>query len=107
MDLITDFTHEFIDPNLRYICISMMATFLFLYGNDINKWVTRHIKVQAFILRVLLFVVICSFGFAAITLLGARLLVFLFEQFSPQTIPLAIFLCFFGIGVLAERKNHM
>ena len=84
-----------------------MAALLFLYGNDINKWVKTHIKVKAFVLRVLLFVVICSFGFAGIAMFGAKVLAAVFGEFSLQTMPFAIFLCFFGVGVLADRKNQM
>ena len=107
MDFLISLSRDWLVPNLREISLALMATVLFLYGNDINKWVKTHIKVKAFLLRVLLFVAICSFGFAGIAILGARIVHYLFDQFSLQTLPIAIFLCFFGVGVLAERKNQM
>ena len=63
-----------LSPYYAEMSIMLMATILVVYGDIINSHIKRILAPYHFILRVSLFVVLCAFGYGALTLYGAPFL---------------------------------
>ncbi len=98
---------NFMKPHFVTIGVALTATVLILYGNDINRAVKTVLRRWHFMPRVLLFVAICSFGYGGATILGGTLFYNIIRQLSPAYQSPIIMLLFIGVGILAERKNHV
>lgn len=96
-----------IAPHLKEVSISLVATALFLYGEELHGLVKRQIEGCPFLLRLLILILVCAFGYGTLTLASAalcmRLLGFLdMHYLSPVVISLYLL-----IGILAERKKSI
>ena len=94
-------------PHLVTVSTAMIATIMILYGNDINRIAKRLVRRLHFLLRVLALVVICSFGYGMITVLGGIFVAGIFGRLSDDIMFPVLFLVFILIGVLAERRRCM
>ncbi len=98
---------EWIRPHLAVIAMALVATILVLYGADLNRFIKKRIGHLHFALRLLLFVLLCSFGYGLLLILGSLALAWLLAQISSTALFLAVVLLFLAIGFLAERKHQM
>jgi len=92
-------------PYLSQIGLSMAATLLVIYGDDIVKVVKRQIGSLQFFLKITLFVLFCAFGFAFITSFITPLLVNLLRDVNDAWLPIIIIGGFYLIGLGAQRKG--
>ena len=92
-------------PYLKEVSMSLVATALFLYGEDIHSLVKRQIQSLALVFRVAILILVCAFGYGTLavgcTVLCRKLLGFLDSHYlSP-----VVFGLFLLIGILAEKKR--
>lgn len=93
--------------HLFKLSMALVVTVLFIYGNDINRAVKKRVKRYNFALRVMIFVLVCSFGFGLAAVLSATLLTRILLHVDSFLLAPLVILLFVLIGILAERKNHI
>ena len=64
-ELLADFSGWF-RPHLTFIASALIATILVIYGERINKALWVMVKGAHFIVRTLVFIALCAFGYGAI-----------------------------------------
>jgi len=92
---------------LDYISMAIVATLIFVYGADMNRFVKRQVRGKHFLLRLTIFILVCAFGFGTVTVLGITVIGTLLQSVDRKWLAPAVLLVFVGIGFLAERKNQM
>lgn len=97
----------FLRAHLGKVAMSLVATAVFLYGEELHGLVKKQIEGSPWLLRVLILILVCAFGYGTLTvgcsMLCQRLLGFLDNQYlSPVVVGL-----FLLIGILAERKKSI
>lgn len=92
-------------PYLGEIGLSMAATLLVIYGDNILKVVKQQIGSLQFFLKITLFVVFCAFGFALLTSVITPFLVSLLGDIHDAWLPLVIIGGFYLIGLGAQKKS--
>lgn len=110
MDLsfVTDFLSliaGWMKPYLGEIGLSMAATLLVIYGDDITRFVKKQIGSLQFFLKITLFVLFCAFGFALLTSFITPLVVGLLRDMNEAWLPVVIIGSFYLIGLGAQRKG--
>lgn len=96
-----------IHPYLQQVALAIVATLLFIYGEDLNALIKRQIQSYNFLIRVFIFMLVCAFGYGALTI-GLTMVVarFLANLDSVYLIPILLGF-FFIVGILAERKKQI
>ena len=89
------------------ISVAIIATFLVLYGANVNSFVKRKIAHWFVGARVGMFIFLCTFGYGLITVslhpIVSDIIINIKKEYSFFTIVLLFIL----LGVLAERKNFV
>ena len=96
-----------LSPYYAEMSIMLMATILVVYGDIINSHIKRFLAPYHFILRVSLFVVLCAFGYGALTLYGAPFLHHIIAYLPWQYQGAGFVFAFMFIGFLAERRRYI
>ncbi|MBI1372124.1 MAG: DUF3392 family protein [Phycisphaera sp.] len=100
---VTDFASQHVD----HIALAIIGTVLVLYGHELETLIKKHVKGYHFVVRTLIFIGICAFGFGLITVLLAEWLTALLTHVDPiYLLPFAL-ATFIGLGILAERKRFI
>ncbi len=102
--LLVEFSSLFA-PHLRFLASAMVASLLVIFGKDINRGVLGLVKRAHFVLRTLVFVILCAVGYGFITVQGGIWLAQLLGQIDRLFLGVVIVLLFIGIGWLAERRS--
>lgn len=92
-------------PYLSEIGLSMVATLLVIYGNDISLFVKQQIGSLKYFLRLTLFVLFCAIGFGIITAYLTPLFVSWLSHISNIWLGLAVICVYYVIGLLAQKKG--
>lgn len=92
-------------PYLGEIGLSMAATLLVIYGDNITKMVKTQIGSLQMFLKITLFVLFCAFGFALITSFVTPLLVGLLAGINDAWLPIVIVGGFYLLGMGAQKKG--
>lgn len=87
--------------------LMLLATLLVVYGDIINKHIKRTLSPYHFVVRCALFVVLCAFGYGALTVYGAPFLHYLFNYIAYEYRGLAFVVAFFALGLAAERRRYI
>lgn len=94
-------------PYMADIALAMVVTGLVVFGDDINRLIRRQVSNLHIILRTGVFILVCAFGYGALT-------IFLTPVVAKQLIKLSNFWlpwCSLGIfiilGALAQRKRQV
>lgn len=104
-ELLADFSGWF-RPHLTFIASALIATILVIYGERINKAVWALVKGAHFIIRTLVFVALCAFGYgAAAVFLVPWVKKALLLPGSLWLGPVVV-LIFFIVGWLAEKHSR-
>ncbi len=90
--------------HLYDISLAIMATLFVLFGPGINAWVQRSISHFNFVLRTLLFVLVCVGGYGLAIIFLTPWLASGLGYFNNYTLAPVLLLVFFLIGVLADRS---
>ena len=98
---------RWLTPYFSQMSLMLIATLLVVFGDLINNYVKQVLRPCHFIIRVSLFVLLCAFGYGALTLYGAPLVLHL-VRFFPGYLQGAVFVsAFIAIGVFAERRRYI
>lgn len=110
MDLVLDINRSlltYMNPHLSDISLAFVATFLVIFGDQVNGTLKRIVASWIFIARVAAFVLMCTFGYGLLTLWGQPLVYWLLTHIDAVFRPLTIIVAFCALGVWAERKRYM
>jgi hypothetical protein len=90
--------------HLYEIALAIMATLLVLFGPGVNAWVQRNTSSMNFILRTLIFVLLCAVGYGLLIVFATPYLAKGLGLFNNFTLAPVLILLFFVIGILADRS---
>lgn len=90
--------------HLYDISLAIMATLFVLFGPGLNAWVQRSIGSLNFILRTLIFVIVCAVGYGLAIVFLTPWLTKGLAHFNNFTLSPVLLLVFFIIGILADRS---
>ena len=90
--------------HLYDISLAIMATLFVLFGPGLNAWVQRSIGSLNFILRTLIFVIVCAVGYGLAIVFLTPWLAKGLAHFNNFTLSPVLLLVFFIIGMLADRS---
>lgn len=99
--------NQLLGPYYDQMSLMLVATLLVIYGDLINKHIKQLIKSYHFLLRSLLFVLLCAFGYGALTLWGAPLFKHLIFFLPYSYRGVAFIAAFLIMGLLAERRRYI
>jgi undecaprenyl pyrophosphate phosphatase UppP len=97
----------FLRPHLGQVALSLAATILFLYGEQIHGVVKGLIKELHFIFRLLILVLVCAFGYGTLAYAFTKLCEAGLRMLDNLYLAPVIIGVFLVIGLLAERKKAM
>lgn len=92
-------------PYLSEIGLSMVATLLVIYGENIVAGFKRQLGSLQFFLKITLFVLFCAFGFAFLTSIATPFLTGLMRDLDDVWLPVVIISVFYLIGLGAQKKG--
>ena len=84
--------------------LAMMATLFVLFGPGLNAWVQRSISNLNFVLRTLIFVIVCAVGYGLAIIFLTPWLAQGLGYFNNYTLAPVLLLVFFLVGVLSDRS---
>ncbi|MCW8093152.1 DUF3392 family protein [Alteromonas sp. ASW11-130] len=87
--------------------VMLMATLLVIYGDVINGRLKRLLAPYHFLIRTLLFVLVCAFGYGALTLYGAPLVLHVIKFLPWNWQGVGFLAAFIALGVMAERRRYL
>ena len=90
--------------HLYEISLAIMATLLVLFGPSINAWVQRHTASMNFLLRTLIFILLCAVGYGLLIVFATPWLAKGLGHFNNFTLAPVLILVFVVIGILADRN---
>ncbi|WP_404399379.1 DUF3392 domain-containing protein [Idiomarina seosinensis] len=97
----------FVRPHLYQIAMMIVATLLVIFGNDVNQMIRRQISGLHFLLRALIFVLVCAFGYGYLLVWFSPLLADGLAQIPLQWVAPAVVAILLTLGLLAERKKQL
>ncbi|WP_040727958.1 DUF3392 family protein [Thiomicrorhabdus sp. Kp2] len=92
---------------LNQIVLSMVATLLVIYGDNILGMLKQQIGSLKLFLRITLFVAFCAFGFSFITSIAAPFMSNWLAKSNPEFLPFIIVFIYYGLGYLAQKKGML
>jgi hypothetical protein len=90
---------------LNQIILSMVATLLVIYGNDIMLFFKKQIGSLKLFLRISLFVAFCAFGFTFLTSFLTPLISQTVGRVDSIWLPLVVIASYYLLGLAAQRKG--
>ena len=98
---------EFLRPHLAQVALSLAATVLFLYGEQIHGVVKGLIKDIHFIFRLSVLLLVCAFGYGTLAYAFTRVCEAGLRLLDDVYLAPVVIGLFLVIGLLAERKKAM
>ncbi|SEP83587.1 Protein of unknown function [Ectothiorhodospira magna] len=89
------------------IALALVATLLVIYGNDINRTLKIILRPYHRLLRLLGFVLMCAFGYGALTVFFTPLLANVLVMVDTRWMAPMVVGAFLLLGFLAERKHQL
>ena len=87
--------------------LSMVATLLVIYGDVFNKRLKRFVSPYHFIIRTVVFVLICAFGYGLLTVFAAPFIKQLILMIPHLYRGISIIAVFLLLGYLAEHRRYI
>lgn len=95
----------FLRPHLDKVAMSMVATTLFLYGAELHGVIKKQIDGCPLLLRVLILILVCAFGYGTLTVGASMLFQHLLGFLDKHYLAPVVLSLFLLLGILAERKK--
>ena len=89
--------------HLGDISLALMAATLVLAGPALNGWVRRHTASMHFILRTLIFVLVCALGYGLAMIYLTPMLKQLLAQLNNYSLAPVLVTLFVLVGIFADR----
>lgn len=96
-----------IRPYNSDIALALVASLLVIAGGDINQFIKNLIRSTHFIVRMTIFILVCTFGYGALTVLLTNIIKTQLAALPSVYLPLAVLGCFIILGIYAERKRQV
>ncbi|GHB62539.1 hypothetical protein GCM10008107_09530 [Psychrosphaera saromensis] len=96
-----------IRPYSDDIALALVASLLVIAGADINNYIKNLIKSAHFLVRMSIFIAVCTFGYGALTVLLTNIITTQLAALPAMYLPLAVIACFAALGIYAERKRQL
>lgn len=93
----------YLKPYTLQVSVALVATLLVIYGNVINRGVRLLIRPYPMVLRISVFVLLCTVGYGALTVWCAGQLQVLLGMIPDVVLGPTVVLAFIILGFLAER----
>lgn len=106
LELFTDLGHWF-RPYQYQSALAIIATVLVIFGNDLNSILKRLVAKQHFIVRTLVFVVVCAFGYGLLTVWLTSLLAHQLAKLPNLYLVPVVFSIFCILGMYAQKQRHI
>ncbi|GAA5137597.1 DUF3392 domain-containing protein [Thalassotalea piscium] len=87
--------------------LAIIATLLVIFGNDINNALRQLVRNQHFIVRSLIFVVVCAFGYGLLTVYLTSLLNQQLNKIPSLYIVPSVISIFLLLGMYAQKQRHI
>lgn len=94
-------------PYVRDIALAMVATCLVVFGDDLNRFVRRQTATLHFIWRTGIFILLCAFGYGALTIFLTPVVASQLAKASNLWLPWISLGIFITLGILAQRKRQL
>ncbi|GLX76897.1 hypothetical protein tinsulaeT_02370 [Thalassotalea insulae] len=92
----------------QYQCaMALIATILVIFGNDINGAIKQLVRKQHFIVRTVIFVIVCAIGYGLATVWLTGLLSAQLAKVPDLYIVPVVVLSFISLGSYAQRQRHI
>jgi len=98
---------DWIRPHSDNIALALIATLLVVYGDDINRAVKNQLRPYPYIVRLIGFVVLCAFGYGALTVYATPVLEDMINRIPSLYLAPVVMLLFLMVGLLAERRRQI
>ncbi|GGO69916.1 DUF3392 domain-containing protein [Bowmanella pacifica] len=98
---------RWLSPYMAEIAMTLVATILVVYGDVANKQIKSFLSPYHFVLRTLVFVLICAFGYGAFILFVTPFIKDLLVMIPGLYRGLTIVLSFLLLGYLAEQRRYI
>lgn len=89
------------------IALAFVATLLVVFGGSINRTFARTVRPYPWVVRITAFVLMCAFGYGAVTVMLTPLLAEVLLFVETRYLGLVAVAAFLAIGVIAERKHQI
>lgn len=106
IELFNDLGHWF-RPYQYQSALAIIATILVIFGNDINSAIKRLVAKQHFIVRTLVFVLVCAFGYGLLTVWLTSILAQQLAKLPNLFLVPVVFVTFFILGMYAQKQRHI
>ncbi|MGS2721554.1 DUF3392 domain-containing protein [Paraglaciecola aestuariivivens] len=98
---------QWMTPYFSEISLTIMATIMVVYGDVLNKHIKLWLKPYHFIIRTLLFVLVCAFGYGLLLVLTTPLIKQLILAFPYLYRGVAVIAIFLVLGYLADHRRYI
>ena len=98
---------RWVQPYNGEIALSIVATVLVIYGDILNKQLRRWVSAYHFILRTLIFVFVCAFGYGLLTVFAAPFVKQVLMMIPYLYRGISILGIFLLLGYLAEHRRYI
>ncbi|NQZ25056.1 MAG: DUF3392 domain-containing protein [Colwellia sp.] len=94
-------------PYQYQAALALIATALVIFGNEINCAIKKLVVRQHFIIRTLVFVLVCAFGYGLLTVWLTNVLAQQLAKIpTPYLLP-SVTVIFFVLGMYAQKQRHI
>ncbi|NMP31364.1 DUF3392 domain-containing protein [Thalassotalea sp. M1531] len=104
--VLIDFAQWF-RPYQTQCAMAIIATLLVLFGAEISQAIRQLIKKQHILVRTLVFVFVCAFGYGALTVWLTGLFSQWLGMISDLYLMPVILLIFIVLGLYAQKQRHI
>jgi hypothetical protein len=94
-------------PYYSEIALTILATILVVYGDVFNKHIKRMISPYHFVIRTVVFVLICAFGYGLFVVFATPYVKQLILWIPNLYRGLTVVLVFLLLGYLAENRRYI
>lgn len=87
--------------------MAIIATLLVIFGGELNRWVRKSVRRYHFVVRLLVFILVCAVGYGVATVFMTELLSQMLGGLSDRYLALVVAAIFIGLGLIAEERNQL
>lgn len=92
----------------QYQCaLAIIATILVIFGNDINNAIKQLVRKQHFIIRTIIFIVVCAIGYGLATVWLTGVLSVQLAKIPNLYIVPVVVIVFVALELYAQKQRHI